>query len=916
MARIKIASALSSPRFHKEIRRPKLIYVASALSNPRIDKDLRIPKLTYVPQGNQPAPLFRFPASTSADQAYSTPTTSPPLFAQSQPLAPSSIFPPSTQNPLPSPSNTAQGVISAPPSQNTAGRSIFTPGTPNLSFTASPPGPGTTNFFDIPNSAITPTFSTNASTQERSNVDVSPAATIFAPQSELRDRNQPQTAAESSGLGSISPRSGTPFPEAAPNTIAAKAAAVLNSSLQPELVPRDSPTNISRQAQSEAVETVARLGLVQKDGLLDQLVDFQIPGLIRNLFAVWDCHRQGSLQFERRRRHLEDRYFAKWQDIVKRNKRRRKSQTRRSIYADLNKRAQEDLRRQQKLERERAEILEALQDTARIKAEQEKAKEEEAKASRVREQTERLTKRNERIQAREAELQRLRDSRTSSKRKSVGEASEMLEEARRKIPKTTLHRRTQSSIPRTADRSSGPIISHLETPPRPYVRNIFNGKPHNGQYYPIGSTKAVDRTHTDYFRLKALGVDPNTTIIPHTDESLAAAQRQELERKRAAMTPPRVRRGVRSSNWEKQKQQWAREDSAENTRRIESRSASSPTRPWSAESVSSVVSSVGLDEIYREHEEWKKTLTETTEWMKNERLKLEEQAQEEMRRSQSSQGSSATQLDVNGYATVNGYKVLPHPSTPGKPLNRLEQRIMETGALGLATAPIPGTAAYEARERARSRNNGRLNGISSATSTPKDPTDDQSGALLDPAARRRRINNNGLSYKPKLSDRAVASNSNTDQLRPDGRFNSVNNSTFQHPSTSDYPQDTFFVSDDEDDLDSENYLGEGNVPMTARRMNGLHNGVSEEDETPVESEIYGDDDQTGDYSDEEEDEDEDDDEDEEEEESEEALSDLANHAYLNIPKTVSAGGVPMSRVTSASGTGASVEDAFVLSDSD
>lgn len=559
------------------------------------------------------------------------------------------------------------------------------------------------------------------------------------------------------------------------------------------------------------------------------------------------------------------------------------------------------------MEREREEILKAVGETKQVQAAQRHARAEEGhRRQRERENIKKRSSETKQPDFESAEEQ------TPRKRKSMGEQPYASEQTPRKLQRTTLHRRSQSTTTQIFDKGNGPMFSVLNEPSK-YLRNIFSGRPHNGYYFPLEPSKTQDRTQTDYFRLKALGVDPETPINPHTETSLAVAEKLELEKKRSAAMPPRVRRGTPSSWWDKQQAQWEERDKSMPKPKSLPPSPATGSRHAPSRSQSTTMSNAELDEIVRDVTDFNQQLAEATEWMRNERLKIEKGEREEIKRSQNSQ-SDPPQVDSDGLITVNGYKVRPFPITPGKPLNRLEERIMRTGAHGLATAPIPGTMTYAQH---LSSNLGRLqNGqrlkerekdkkqVSDTTKfrVPDEPMasnnreferkaeqrdDTRTGDFLSMQIRGGRTNSRPLMTS---SHRATPG-----QILP----NSVNGASVNRsavPNSKTDGEDGEYGGDDDDELLEEEPIDELPYDLSRDRKDG-----SEESQDLSTGDEHEQDDEDFD----------------EEDTQEEHLHGLSQHAYLSLSKTGlgSNGGTAMSRVTS--GTGASAEDALVLdSDSD
>jgi hypothetical protein len=88
-------------------------------------------------------------------------------------------------------------------------------------------------------------------------------------------------------------------------------------------------------------------------------------------------------------------------------------------------------------------------------------------------------------------------------------------------------------------------------------------------------------------------------------------------------------------------------------------------------------------------------MAEQTEWFKQQSVTLEKEIdqEDELRKSQSSHDAGSS-LSSSGLARVNGYEYLPANTKPGFTISRTELRIRQTGAHGLATKPLRSTSDY------------------------------------------------------------------------------------------------------------------------------------------------------------------------------------------------------------------------------
>lgn len=201
--------------------------------------------------------------------------------------------------------------------------------------------------------------------------------------------------------------------------------------------------------------------------------------------------------------------------------------------------------------------------------------------------------------------------------------------------------------------------------------------------------QGVDQTESDYFRLKALGVDPNTPLIPDTAATLAAKQRREAEHRQSVLSKMKIRPGA---NFDKSTSTQAVSSPKLPVSRSLPQlapSIQSPIRPSP-----SIVDENG-DPFLRQLREARQAMTTDAEWLRSQAIQMEQEIeqQEELSRSLGSNPAveDAFSPSTNGLSrSISGYEYVPPNLKPGQTLSRTEQRIRATGARGLANLPIGG----------------------------------------------------------------------------------------------------------------------------------------------------------------------------------------------------------------------------------
>lgn len=336
--------------------------------------------------------------------------------------------------------------------------------------------------------------------------------------------------------------------------------------------------------------------------------------------------------------------------------------------------------RKKRSEEELKEILQAAQETKRLQQEVKEA----AKAKQLKEQQDQFA--ISQIVGRKRKSfseQKPKDSRLSVE----STWSSSLGHKRSKTMSTSSEPPSSSVL---GGRPPVPVF-HASTTRPPNV-SIFSGKSVFGRSTSIQDLRRssmeqkMDNTHTDYFRLKAMGLDPETPIIPDTKESLAIRRRKEEEERRNVLARARRRPFVPSSS-----------QSSPPAASSQTVPAPIETSPLISESAAPVVVSkkpVVEDDFLVQIREAREAMKEQEDWFKQQAVEIERELeqQEEFKKSQSSRRESFT--SANGLARANGYEYLPSQSKLGSSLSRTELRIRQTGAHGLATKPLRVSGEY------------------------------------------------------------------------------------------------------------------------------------------------------------------------------------------------------------------------------
>lgn len=267
------------------------------------------------------------------------------------------------------------------------------------------------------------------------------------------------------------------------------------------------------------------------------------------------------------------------------------------------------------------------------------------------------------------------------------------------ITKSPMHKRSKTLG--SSGNSDITTVSH--SPPARPPRAILTGSSNLRRSVSQKSLRQsltqqrLDQTQTDYFRLKAHGVDPDTPLVPETAAELAARQRREEDYRQSVddrvsrrLSSALVRSRSRSSTPSGPSQ--SAESMLPPVSRLQSNSVPQP-----APATPTVTSTAEEDPFLKSLREAREALTTDEAWFKTHTSELEKEiGQEELRRSLGSQSNTSQHnsfaLSTNGFVrSISGYEYVPPELKPGQTLSRTEKRIQRTGARGLANKPIGGT---------------------------------------------------------------------------------------------------------------------------------------------------------------------------------------------------------------------------------
>ena len=209
------------------------------------------------------------------------------------------------------------------------------------------------------------------------------------------------------------------------------------------------------------------------------------------------------------------------------------------------------------------------------------------------------------------------------------------------------------------------------------------------------SRRKLDTTRTDYFRLKAAGIDPDTPIIPETISSL---RRKEQAHARLDLNQTQRRARTPSVLGSSQSQLVPEASDTSNTM-ITQKSLNAARSPndftCSIPNARDNTDSDDDADLFRQLREVRTQLSEQSDWFRAQSVEIEKDIQEQELRRIASQPSliDRSQTANPSLGRVNGYDYRPGHSRV-RSLSRTEERIRTTGAHGLATKPFGASSDY------------------------------------------------------------------------------------------------------------------------------------------------------------------------------------------------------------------------------
>ncbi|KAI1612236.1 SAC3/GANP/Nin1/mts3/eIF-3 p25 family-domain-containing protein [Exophiala viscosa] len=438
------------------------------------------------------------------------------------------------------------------------------------------------------------------------------------------------------------------------------------------LPPPPSQPAFTQKDRDRLASDLARIALTRQDGLLRKYIEFTLPDLVKTALNQHRLELHDAAVASIRQRILARKFGAIWRSRAWRNRLNRRAKNRRQLFADTMRAAGAKKKRS---EEELEAILQAAQETQKLQEEVKAA----AEAKQLKQEQEaiaigRIAGQKRKILSRQTTEDN--SIATNGSPRSVGH----------KRSKTTS---TSSELSISSRGGKPPVPNFRESTTRPQHVSIFAGhsllgrSTSNQDLRQSAFGQKVDNTHTDYFRLKALGVDPETPIVPYTKETLALRKKREEQERQEVLARARRRPATSAQS------------SPPAPAVVHAKEAPAETKVPVKNMPKVNTKPAVEDDILKQLREAREALQEQSEWFKQQTVELEKEIgqEEEFRKSQSSRRNSVN-LSSSGFARANGYEYLPGETKAGHDLSRTERRIRQTGAHGLATKPLRPSSEY------------------------------------------------------------------------------------------------------------------------------------------------------------------------------------------------------------------------------
>ena len=538
--------------------------------------------------------------------------------------------------------------------------------------------------------------------------------------------------------------------------------------------------------KADIITHAARLAILQRSprGFMQQFVDFKLGDILQEVMDQHTTEVRQTTMNRLKRKYLMRKYFPVWRQIAWRHYLDRKAKKRRHAFAEsLRMEANEKRKKEDELE----EILRTAAESRRIEEAIRKSQ---------------LDKARKDAEDNREVIARLQQNQLAgTKRKGLGDQAREEEDAR--SSRTHMHHK----------RSKTMGSSIMAPPPRPSHNSPLSLTPSKRSIFTpttfttsLGRSKSaremrasqaqsrpkIDNTKTDFFRLVAHGMDPNTPFVPLTASQVKLKAQKEQEQRQVTLDKVYNRRRLSPNR--------SPSTSEQPSPPLEARVAAPSPSP-APSSASSFTEE--QEDLLREAREAREAMAKDTHWFEEHAAAMKQETEQEEQLKSSTSSQQSVRVAVNGLSMADVYECNSSVKAPRTSMSRVEQRIR---ARGLAYIPLGGPKSNY-RPVAMSRR--------SALRYSQNSKDVEGIEANGTAKKRRKRGHMDTSHQPTPDD-AEDDQEDESELEPPRKTKAIKHKSPAPPAkvpsgpiSSSNPYDSLLqgLGDDEDDEDDEGKEG-------------------------------------------------------------------------------------------------------------
>ncbi|RMZ91413.1 hypothetical protein DV736_g1339, partial [Chaetothyriales sp. CBS 134916] len=488
-----------------------------------------------------------------------------------------------------------------------------------------------------------------SATQQRSSQSEVTPTPAFNPQPPESRPGQPSPQKPAFDFKSASPNSPTLTPSSSVKRITPPLSTT----------PPSSPPISVAGKQQDLIAHTARLALTQPNGLLYEFLEYTLENILPSIMEQHVANAFAQTLAQLKAKILRRKFGPLWRKLAyEKSLNRRAAERRRRFAQSLKMEADKKRKRDDDLH----DIMAAMEDNKRIRAEQERVKKAAEKA-----------KSDHEAKATKFRQERAQVGETRKKSSGIAVSTDLQPPIRAAADPLRHHKRA---------RSSG---APMPPPPRPsqptpcadFRASIFSAG--NSSITKLSRSRSLresqrsrsdirshqqDHTHTDFFRLLAHNVDPETPLIPLTQAQIDAKAKKEKEKRDARLSAMYNRRKVGHTTTPLQ---------------LSPPPTQASSAPHTPSTRDSTLFDPDSDDLIRQIRETKEMLAEGSGWFKEQTSAFYKEEQEEQEEREEQHASFQTTNSTNQtspHVSINGVDYAP---VPGPSMSRAERLIRSYG---------------------------------------------------------------------------------------------------------------------------------------------------------------------------------------------------------------------------------------------